>query len=143
MITQADALYQESLALARAIGDPALVLPPLLNVAMRRADPAQRRAELEEALTLAHAAVTDNHAADACNQLGVQIFLAIHHLDVGDLSRSRAIAEEVLAQSTTYGDLDLAHMAMDVLAHIARAEGQTATARRLFEESLSAAPPPR
>jgi predicted ATPase/DNA-binding XRE family transcriptional regulator len=136
LVTQADALYQESLALARAIGDPALVIAPLRNVAMGRADPAQRRAELDEALALARVAVTDNRAADAATLWGVHILLAMHHLDVGELSRSRAIAEEALAQSTTHGDLGLAHMAMDVLAHIARAEGQTLAARQLFEESL-------
>src|SRR5262249_28946030 len=124
-------------ALARASGNPALAVWPLIRLAMGRTDPAQRRAELEEALALARVAVTDNPAADAYNLWGAQVFLAVHHLDVGELSRSRAIAEEVHAHAMAQGDFVIAFSVLDVLAHLARAEGQTATARQLFTESLT------
>jgi tetratricopeptide (TPR) repeat protein len=138
LVTQADALYQETLTLARATGDPALIVWPLVNVAMVRPDPVQRRADLEEALALARVAVTDTGAAEADVRWGVvQVYLAVHHLDVGEVSRSRALAQEVLAGSTTQGALYIASMALDVLAHVARAEGQTVAARQLFGESLT------
>jgi tetratricopeptide (TPR) repeat protein len=136
-VSQATALYEEALTVARAAGDPSLAVWPLVHLAMGRTDPAQRRAELEEALAVAHGAVTDDPADDAHRQWGAQIFLACHHLDVGELSCCRALAEEVHAHSVAQGDLFVANMALDVLAHIARAEGQTATARRLFAESLT------
>ena len=137
LVTQADTLYQETLALARATGDPALAVGPLIRLALVRTDPTQRRAELDEALALARVTVSDNPADDASNVWGVQIYLAIHHLDVGELPRGRALVEEVLAHSMAQGDLHAASMALDVLAHIERAEGQTETARQLFAESLT------
>jgi tetratricopeptide (TPR) repeat protein len=137
LVTQANALYAEALTLARASGHLALAVGPLVHLAMGRSDPAQRRAELEEALVLACGTVTDHRAADAFSLWGVQIFLAVHHLDVGDLAQSRALAETVHAQSVAQGNLYVANSALDVLAHIARAEGQTATARQLFAESLA------
>jgi hypothetical protein len=55
-VPQATELYAEALTLARATGNPALVVWPLVAVATGRADPAQRRADLEEALALARVA---------------------------------------------------------------------------------------
>ncbi len=137
MITQAEALYDEALVLARASDNLALAVWPLVHLAMGRTDPTQRRADLDEALALAQVTVTDNRAADAFSLWWVRIFLAVHHLDVGELSRSRAIAEEVYAHSMAQGEFVIAFSVLDVLAHIARAEGQTATARQLFTESLT------
>jgi len=56
---------------------------------------------------------------------------------VGDLSQSRALAEEVHAQAVAQGDGVTDQAALDVLAHIARADGDMATAHRLFVESLA------
>jgi tetratricopeptide (TPR) repeat protein len=81
--------------------------------------------------------VTGDPAVDADYVWGVQIRLACHHLDVGDLAQSRTLAEEVHTRSVAKGDISVANSALDVLAHIARAEGDTATARRLFVESLT------
>jgi hypothetical protein len=137
LVTQANALYAEALTLARASGTPALAIWPLVHLAMGRSGPAQRRAELDEALALACSTVTDHRAEDAFSLWGVQIFLAAHHLDVGDLAQSSALAETVHAQSVAQGNLYIANAALDVLAHVARAEGDTAAARQLFVESLT------
>jgi predicted ATPase len=137
LVTQANALYSEALTLARASGHLALAVWPLVHLAMGRSDPAHRRADLEEALALASGTVTDQRAADAFSLWGVQIYLAVHHLDVGDLTQSRALAELVHAQSVAQGNLYIANAALDVLAHVARAEGETAAARQLFAESLT------
>jgi predicted ATPase/tetratricopeptide (TPR) repeat protein len=137
-VPQATALYEEALMLARAAGNaPQATAWALLRVAMGRTDPAQRRTELEETLALARGMVTDHHAADASTPWWMQIYLACHHLDVGDLAQSRTLAEEVQTRSVAEGDINVANAALDVLAHIARAEGDTATARRLFAESLT------
>jgi hypothetical protein len=60
----------------------------------------------------------------------------MHHLDGGDRARARALAEEVRTETLARGDLWGPSMALDVLAHIARAEGETTAARQLFEETL-------
>jgi tetratricopeptide (TPR) repeat protein len=124
---QATALYDEALALARASGDAPGAAKALLCVAMARTDPAQRGRELADALELARGAE---------NERAMQVFLAAHHLDVGDRARARALAEEVRTETLARGQLGVTQMALDVLAHIARAEGETTTARQLFDETL-------
>jgi tetratricopeptide (TPR) repeat protein len=136
-IAQADDLYEEALTLARATGNTPLLIWTLVQLGMTRTDPAQRREDLEEALDLAQRTITDDRAADEDRRWNAQIFVAVHHLDVGDLSRSRTLAEEVHTQAAARENLNKTHMALDVLANVARAEGDTATARRLFAESLT------
>ena len=97
----------------------------------------QRGADLEEAFALARDTVTNDRAADDGNLWEVQVYLAVHYLDMGELTRSRALAEEVRVKAVAGGNLGVATACLDVLAHVARAEGDTATARRLFMESLT------
>jgi tetratricopeptide (TPR) repeat protein len=136
-VTQATGLYEAALTVARATGTTELVVWPLLHLAMGRTDPTQRRAELEEALTLARGTVPGYRAASARCLWRAQIYLAAHHLDVGDLPQARVLSEVVQDQAAAQGDLDCANAALDVLGHVARAEGDTATARHLFAESLT------
>jgi predicted ATPase/DNA-binding XRE family transcriptional regulator len=126
-LVQATALYDEALALARATGDAPRAAAALMCVAMGRTDPAQRGRELEEARELARGAMHERF---------VQVFLAMHHLDGGDRARARTLAEEVRKEALARGDLFVTSSALDVLAHIARAEGETTTARQLFDETL-------
>jgi hypothetical protein len=126
-VAQATALYDEALALARATGNAPRAAAALMYLALARTDPAQRGRELEEALDLARGAAEERW---------VQVALAVHHLDGGDLARARALAEEVRRESLAQGDLMVTSSALDVRAHIARAEGDTTTARQLFDETL-------
>jgi Tfp pilus assembly protein PilF len=122
--TQATALLEEALMLARSIGDAQLAAGALCYLGMGRTDPMQRQADLEEALSL------ERHP-------GLLVQLGAHYLDMGELSRARALVEESRMLAMAQGDRHITDMALDVLGHIARAEGDTETARGLFEESLA------
>jgi predicted ATPase/DNA-binding XRE family transcriptional regulator len=137
-VVQASALYDEALTQSRAAGDACQTAIALLNWGMARTEPAERGRALEEAFALARGAVNDaDRAAEAhLWMLVVQVYLAVHHLDGGDLGRARALAEELRITGLAQGHLNITDSALDVLAHIARAEGETPTARQLFEESL-------
>jgi predicted ATPase/transcriptional regulator with XRE-family HTH domain len=122
--TQSNALLEDALTLARSIGDSALAARALCWLGMGRTDPSRRQADLEEALLLERSPY-------------LLVFLGAHYLDMGDLSRARALVEESHMLAVAQGDRVVTHMALDVLGHIARAEGDTETARGLFEESLA------
>jgi predicted ATPase/DNA-binding XRE family transcriptional regulator len=122
--TQSNALLEEGLMLARSIGDSELTAATLCFLGMGRTDPVRRQADLEEALSLVRAPY-------------FLIYLGAHYLDVGELSRARALVEESRMLAVAQSDRHITNMALDVLGHIARAEGDTETARGLFEESLA------
>jgi Tfp pilus assembly protein PilF len=122
--TQATALLEEGLILARSIGDSHLAALALCYLGMGRTDPMRRQADLEEALSLVR-------------HPGLLVQMGAHYLDVGELSRARALVEESRMLAVAQGDRHVTSQALDVLGHIARAEGDTETARGLFEESLA------
>jgi predicted ATPase/DNA-binding XRE family transcriptional regulator len=122
--TKSNALLEEALTLARSIEDPQLVAITLLCLGNGRTDPARRQADLEEALSLERSP-------------GVLVYLGAHYLDMGELSRARALVEESRMLAVAQGDRIATNQALDVLGNIARAEGDTETARQLFEQSLA------
>jgi predicted ATPase len=123
-LTQANALLDEALILARSVGDSRLAALTLVYLGEGRTDPVRRQADLEEALSLGRFPV-------------VLVVLGAHYLDVGELSRARALVEESRALAVAQGDRHYTSQALDVLGQIARAEGDTERARGLFEESLA------
>jgi predicted ATPase len=135
-VAQASVLLDEAMMLARATGDALLTAETLMFWGMEQVDPVQRGRALEEALELARGTVNDDGTRDDHTYWAVQVYLAVHHLDGGDLARARARAEEARIATLALGDLLETSSALDVLAHIARAEGETTTARQLFEEAL-------
>jgi tetratricopeptide (TPR) repeat protein len=122
--TQSDALLEEALTLARSIGDSDLAALTLSCLGNGRTDPVRRQADLEEALSLERAP-------------GILVYLGAHYLDLGELSRARALVEEGHMLAVAQGDREVTNQALDVLGNIARAEGNTETARGIFEESLA------
>jgi predicted ATPase/DNA-binding XRE family transcriptional regulator/Tfp pilus assembly protein PilF len=122
--TQSTALLEEGLMLARSIGNSRLAAATLSCLGNGRTDPVRRQADLEEALSLERSP-------------GILVFLGAHYLDMGDLSRARALLEEGHVLAVAQGDRHVTGQALDVLGNIARAEGDTETARGLFEESLA------
>jgi predicted ATPase len=122
--TQANALLDEALMLARSIGNSLIAAYALLFLGQGRTDPVRRQADLEEALSL------ERHP-------GLLVQMGAHYLDMGELSRARALVEESRMLAVAHGDRHFTSQALDVLGQIARAEGDTERARGLFEESLA------
>ena len=133
---QAEALLQESLVLARAVGEPrsiARVLRHLSNIP-------ERIARLDEAEAL----VTE--ALDYARQAGEPHKLSILHCSVGwvralrgDLAGAQTVMEDGLVISEAAGDRMVSSTLLALLAGLALEGGDAARARRLAEASLARA----
>jgi hypothetical protein len=133
---RAAALYEESLAAWRALGDTEHVrfaAGQLGNLARLRGRPAEARAWLRECLRHADASGTSNGRAAALHLLA--------HLTAaeGDHARAGALYEESLALRREDGDAATAGIVLGDLGNLARARREYARAGALWRESLGIA----
>ena len=134
--TVARALYEESLTIARQLGNQqgiAASLNNLGNVAYNQGDYAAGRAMYEESLTIARQLGDQQRIAQALNNLGNMTS------DQGDYAGARAFHEESLAIVRQLGDQQRIAHSLNNLGTVASEQGDYSVARVLYEESLTIA----
>ncbi|HET9224124.1 MAG TPA: tetratricopeptide repeat protein, partial [Roseiflexaceae bacterium] len=130
---QAIALYEESLALRRELGDKrgiAIVLNNLGLLARDRNDYASARARLEEALTVLRDVGDQRSVAGILNNLGM-----LEHSQE-QFARARALYEESLELRRQLGDTRGIVQLLNNLGSEALYQGDAARAQQFFEENL-------
>jgi tetratricopeptide (TPR) repeat protein len=131
---RAVALYEEGLALLRAIGDTrdiALILNNLGNVAGWRGDYQSAFAYFEESLALLREVGDKTLIAAVLGSLGSQA------CDLGDMETAVPYMEESLALQREMGDQDGIARTLTNLGLTVHARGDLARAASLFEEGLA------
>jgi tetratricopeptide (TPR) repeat protein len=131
--TLAAALYEESLALARAAGDArgiAAALGAQGVLALYAGDRLRARTLHAESLALARAAGDARGIAAAVDNLGLAARFG------GDYALARSLHEEGLALARAAGDVRATATALNNLAVVARQQGEYTRAQDLAEESL-------
>lgn len=129
----ARALWEESLAIRRALDDRPGIAASLSNlglVAHTQGDPRAARALHEESLAIRRALDDPIGLAATLNNLGLVTQA------VGDFAAARALHEESLTIRRSLDDPAGIAFSLTNLGHVARAEGEYATARTRFQESL-------
>jgi predicted ATPase/DNA-binding XRE family transcriptional regulator len=132
-VGQARALVDASLALAREVGDPALIVRALRDAGARRyekGDRALANAFLHESLALARQTSDPVLVVDVLDTLGAIALVE------GEAEQARRLLTESLARCRVAGDqLTLAYV-LELLAQALTQLGQGAPARTYLEESL-------
>jgi tetratricopeptide (TPR) repeat protein len=129
--TRAVALLEESLTLAREARRTEVAAIALAWLGAVVPDLARRQTLLEEGVTLGR---TLGNSVELRFAL---IFLGLYHLGVGDHSLASDYFTQSRAAALAVGDRWTTSIACDGLAQVARARGDTETARRLFAEELA------
>lgn len=132
-LTQAVALQQESLALARELGDRlgmAMALGDLGAAISVSGDLERAESLMAEALVLAQELGEEREISIILNNLGYSALLR------GDFEGARQLVEESLTIGRARGDAILACVALVNLGRIALAQGAQAEAARLLRDSL-------
>jgi tetratricopeptide (TPR) repeat protein len=133
---RAEALFAQSLTLARALGDlcrVALLLNDLGELALHRGDTAQATTLYTEGLALARAA--DDQSAVAQLLLGLGDVARAQ----GDLRSAAACYEESLALGQALDDRRRIVWALHALGKLAMAQGNVQRAAEMFAEGLALA----
>ena len=128
---QTHAYLEESLGMAREMGDPIFIanhLGTLSRLAFRRGDFSAARAYLTEALAIQHHLGRSN-ADVVLERLGE---LALRE---GDYAQARPYLEESLARARKGGRLIISYWMLAHLAYVALRQGDWARARSLFIEA--------
>jgi predicted ATPase/class 3 adenylate cyclase/Tfp pilus assembly protein PilF len=135
---RAQALYEESLALFRALGDTegiAKLLKNLGTVLSDQGDYAGARARFEESLLMARERGDTYLTASSLNSLG---YIALFQ---GDYGRARVLLEESLALLREQRHQWAIANTLVNLGLVALAEGDVAQAQQRFEEALTLTDP--
>jgi predicted ATPase/class 3 adenylate cyclase len=130
----AEVYLQESLAIAREIGDRgriAAVLQPLAMASLGQGDAAKARGHLEEALALARALGNDREIAAAQNALA-----QVYRVE-GALDAAEPLYRDVLALARKLGDREIIGIALLNLAMVAVGRGSHDAARAALLEVVS------
>jgi predicted ATPase/class 3 adenylate cyclase/tetratricopeptide (TPR) repeat protein len=130
----AGALYEESLAIRRELGDTPGVAASLSNLGLmeyEQGDYASGAALLEESLSLRRELGDRNGIAASLSNLGMIAYAQ------RDYPRARMLHEESLAIRRALGDQRAAALSLSNLGWVAQALGETAVDRALLEESLA------
>ncbi|MBI3684412.1 MAG: tetratricopeptide repeat protein, partial [Acidobacteria bacterium] len=131
---EARRLYEESLAISRALGDQAGIATTLGNLgtlAWETGDWVEARRLYEESLAIRRPLGDQAGIAGTLNNLGL---LA---RETGELAEARRFYEESLAIFRALGDQADIATTLGNLGNLARGTGELAEARRLYEESLA------
>jgi non-specific serine/threonine protein kinase len=134
-LAAAQALYEQSLARWRAVGDAAGVanlLVGLGDVARARGDGAAARSLLARGLAAGRAAGARDVVA------GAHYYLGLLALQEGAYAAARTHLTEALQGRRATGDEFGSILCRTRLGHVAHAEGDLAGARALYEQSLAA-----
>ncbi|MGI8553304.1 MAG: ATP-binding protein, partial [Dehalococcoidia bacterium] len=130
----AEALYEESLAICRKLGERRGIAWSLNNlgiIARRRAEYGRARVLYQESLAV-YQQIGDTRAiAGVLNNLGSVA------LPLGELTLARSLFQQSLAAFRERGDGLSAAMALNSLADVARKQKDDSAARALSEESLA------
>jgi predicted ATPase/DNA-binding winged helix-turn-helix (wHTH) protein len=130
----ARALYEESLAIRRELGDRSGITASLNNLgiaAVDQADYPAARARFEESLAISRELGHRSGIASSLSNSGV---LAINQ---GDYPAAKAMLEESLAICRELGDRGWIGNVLNNLGYVARNRGDYPAARALHEESLA------
>jgi len=130
----ARALYEESLAIRRELGDRSGIagsLGNLGNVAVNQGDHPAARALQEQSLAIYRELGDRFGTANTLNNLGVVA------LNQGDYPAARALHEESLAISRELGNPHSIALSLSNVGHVALDQGDYPAARALLEESLA------
>jgi non-specific serine/threonine protein kinase len=130
----ARALYEESLAIRRELGDRSGIagsLGNLGNVAVNQGDRPAARALQEQSLAIYRELGDRFGTANTLNNLGVVA------LNQGDYPAARALHEESLAISRELGNRHSIALSLSNVGHVALDQGDYPAARALLEESLA------
>ena len=133
---EAQVHLEESLAIAREIGDRAMiafVYPPLGMAAIGLGDLTRARAHLEEAVALARELGKRRELAVALNSLA-----QLHRME-GRLSVAAPLYEEVLSLARELGDQDSIAIALLNLAMVSIDRSHAERARRMLLDALAIA----
>ncbi|MGE5264154.1 MAG: ATP-binding protein, partial [Acidobacteriota bacterium] len=132
---QARAYLEQSVALAREVGDQWLVLPALANLGdiLQHAELPGARPVLEESLALAH------ELGDGQLIASVLIYLSEVDLRQGDYAIAWSRREQALAIFRESGNKSYVAWALGASGDVARLQGDYARARVLYEEALRVA----
>jgi predicted ATPase len=131
---QAQGFLEESLAIAREIGDKkrlAAVLQPLGMASLGRGNPAAARAYLEEALALAGEHGNKRELAAACNALA-----QLHRMQ-GALDTAEPLYEQVVALARELGDRESIAIGLLNLAMVAIGRESGDRARAILRDVLA------
>jgi predicted ATPase/DNA-binding CsgD family transcriptional regulator len=122
---------ERAVALARELGDRALLATALRHLAFNPAHGDEAGALLEEAMCVAR-------AGGVAREVGyATAMLARLSLDGGDLVEGERLASEALAVLRQVGDRDALRVCLRVSAEIAHARGDRAQARARLEEAVA------
>lgn len=143
--SQATALYVESDALKRTLGQAEHSAAMLLNAAMEaRAGGEYARATVLQEECLAQYRRRGNRDSPRDDDLGLSLsfayrftFLALILREQGEYERAIALCEECLALTRELGDTEGKGQALLSMADVARDQGDTARVRVYGEESLA------
>jgi tetratricopeptide (TPR) repeat protein len=138
---QASALFAESGALRRALGEEEQPSGPLINAAMEArsaGDYARAAALLEESQAQYHrlGRTGDGDLGPALSSGARYILLALVVRERGEYARASALCEEGLALARERGDTEGIGVALLNLADLARDQGDAERVRALCEECL-------
>ena len=133
---EARGLLEESLAIARELGDRKLVeavLQPLGMACLGRGDVSSARRHLAEALALARELGNKRELASALNALG-----QLHRME-GELDAAEPIYGDVVALARELGNRDIIAIGLLNLAMVSIGRGSTGNARGMLLEVLAIA----
>jgi predicted ATPase len=134
-LASARALYEESLAIGRDVGDTASVvsaLNALAVVARHRGDPAHARALFQECLELTRQAADQRAVAQSLINLGHQVLKFDH-----DPEAAHALYENALEIAERLHDVAAVAMCLSHLGDVARARGNVSTAHAMYERAIA------
>lgn len=137
-ILQADystarSLLEESVAIARELGDQRHIARSLINLgtlAREQADYLAARSLFEESLMIARDLRDTRDIARALSSLGLTA------CELGDFASARPLLEESVAIAREHDDLGVLGVALCNLGVVAQSQGDFAAAQSLYEESL-------
>jgi DNA-binding SARP family transcriptional activator/predicted ATPase/Tfp pilus assembly protein PilF len=133
-VTQAEALGDESLAIARESRNPRLIMPPLNalgDMACHRGDYARAQVMFEECLSLSRELGARFDAAVHLNNLGT-----VYHL-LGRYTEAQSFYQESLDICRQIGDRSGQAIALSNMGEIAYALGDKRKAQAFYHEGLS------